>query len=75
MIYLVIKGEKTMQIEEIVAKLQEQGLDREAIEASLKEMLEKGEITEEDLQKAIQMLESSEEKALAEKLYGEGIAD
>lgn len=69
-----------MPIEEIVAKLQEQGLEKEAIVASLKEMLEKGEISEEDLAKAMQMLEGAvseeeEEKEVAKKLYGDDLFD
>lgn len=64
-----------MSIEEIVAGLKEQGLDDAGIEASLKEMLEKGEISQEDYDKAIAMLGNSvsqeeEEKKLAEQLYG-----
>lgn len=65
-----------MGIEEIVAGLKEQGLDDAGIESALKEMLEKGEITQEDLDKALALLGSSEssdeeqEKALAGKLYG-----
>lgn len=65
-----------MGIEEIIAGLKEQGLDDAGIESALKEMLEKGEITQEDLDKALALLGSSEssdeeqEKALAGKLYG-----
>lgn len=62
-----------MSIEEIVKGLKEQGLGEEEAMAALKEMLEKGEITEEDFQKAMEMLKSSEEdeeRKLAEKLYG-----
>lgn len=62
-----------MNIEEIVKGLKEQGLDEQAATAALKEMLEKGEITEEDFQKAMELLKTSEqdeERELAEKLYG-----
>lgn len=65
-----------MGIEEIIAGLKEQGLDDAGIESALKEMLEKGEITQEDLDKALALLGSSEssdeeqEKTLAGKLYG-----
>lgn len=62
-----------MSIEEIVKGLKEQGLGEEEAMSALKEMLEKGEITEEDFQKALEMLKSSEddeERKLAEKLYG-----
>ena len=63
-----------MSIEEIVAGLKEQGLDAAGIEAALKEMLEKGEITQEDFDKALSMLseksEEEKEKELAEELYG-----
>ena len=62
-----------MSIEEIVKGLKEQGLGEEEAMAALQEMLDKGEITEEDFQKAMEMLKSSEEdeeRALAEKLYG-----
>ena len=65
-----------MSIEEIVKGLQEQGLDEAGIEAALKEMLEKGEITEEDFQKAMEMLKgASEEQELAKKLYGDDLFD
>lgn len=64
-----------MSIEEIVAGLKEQGLDDAGIDASLKEMLEKGEITQEDYDKAIAMLGNTvspeeEEKKAAEEMYG-----
>lgn len=62
-----------MNIEEIVKGLKEQGLGQEEAQAALQEMLQKGEITEEDFQKAMEMLKSSEddeERELAEKLYG-----
>ena len=62
-----------MSIEEIVKGLKEQGLGEEEAMAALQEMLEKGEITEEDFQKAVEMLKTSEEdeeRKLAEKLYG-----
>lgn len=66
-----------MGIEEIVAGLKEQGLDDAGVESALKEMLEKGEITQEDYDKALAMLTDSSdassddaEKELAEKLYG-----
>ena len=65
-----------MSIEEIVKGLREQGLDEAGIEAALKEMLEKGEITEEDFQKAMEMLKgASEEQELAKKLYGDDLFD
>lgn len=62
-----------MNIEEIVKGLKEQGLGEEEATAALKEMLEKGEITEEDFQHALELLKTSEEdeeRKLAEKLYG-----
>lgn len=64
-----------MQIEEIVAKLQDEGLEKEAIIESLKEMLEKGEISQEDFDKALGMLDSHEEEELAKKLYGDDILE
>jgi len=72
-----------MNIEEIVKGLKEQGLDDAAVEASLKEMLEKGEISEEDFRKAVEMLHLNEEqhddeedeKELAKKLYGDDLFD
>lgn len=67
-----------MSIEEIVEGLKKQGLDEEAAEAALKEMLEKGEITEEDFSKAMELLktaEDDEEKELAKKLYGDDLFD
>ena len=63
-----------MSIEEIVEGLKKQGLDEEAAMAALKEMLEKGEITQEDFDKAVELLkqaEGDEEKELAKKLYGD----
>jgi uncharacterized protein YqgQ len=62
-----------MKIEEIVAGLKEQGLDEAAIQASLSEMLEKGEITQEDYDKALAMIaqepvESEEQKE--ERIFG-----
>ncbi len=63
-----------MSIEEIVEGLKKQGLDKEAAMAALKEMLDKGEITQEDFDKAVEMLkqaEGDEEKELAKKLYGD----
>lgn len=63
-----------MSIEEIVEGLKKQGLDEEAAMAALKEMLDKGEITQEDFDKAVEMLkqaEGDEEKELAKKLYGD----
>lgn len=62
-----------MNIEEIVAGLKEQGLGEEEAMAALKEMLDKGEITEDDFNKALELLKKSEEdeeRELAEKLYG-----
>lgn len=62
-----------MNIEEIVKGLKEQGLGEEEATAALQEMLDKGEITEEDFQKAMELLKTSEddeERELAEKLYG-----
>ena len=67
-----------MNIEEIVKGLKEQGLGEEEAMAALQEMLQKGEITEEDFQKAMEMLKSSEkdeERELAEKLYGMDFSD
>ena len=63
-----------MSIEEIVEGLKKQGLDEEAAMAALKEMLDQGEITQEDFDKAVEMLkqaEGDEEKELAKKLYGD----
>lgn len=63
-----------MAIEEIVAGLQEQGLDEAAIQQALSEMLEKGEITQEDYDKALAMIankpaaESEEQKE--ERIFG-----
>ena len=65
-----------MSIEEIVEGLKKQGLDEEACMESLREMLEKGEITQEDFDKAVELLkqaEGDEEKELAKKLYGEDL--
>lgn len=62
-----------MSIEEIVKGLKEQGLGEEEALKALQEMLERGEITEEDFNKAVEMLKTSEgdeERELAEKLYG-----
>jgi len=67
-----------MNIEEIVNGLKEQGLDEAACEAALKEMLDKGEITEEDFNRALELLkgvEEDEEKELAKKLYGDDLFD
>ena len=67
-----------MSIEEIVEGLKKQGLDEEACMAALKEMLDKGEITQEDFEKAVEMLkqaEGDEEKELAKKLYGDDLFD
>lgn len=67
-----------MNIEEIVKGLKEQGLDEEHCEAALKEMLDKGEITEEDFNRALELLktaEDDEEKELAKKLYGDDLFD
>ena len=67
-----------MSIEEIVEGLKKQGLDEEAAMAALKEMLEKGEITQEDFEKAVELLhtaEDDEEKELAKKLYGDDLFD
>ena len=50
-----MKGLNKMSIEEIVKGLKEQGLGEEECMASLKEMLEKGEITQEDFDKALEM--------------------
>lgn len=63
-----------MSIEEIVKGLKEQGMEDEAVKAALQEMLEKGEITEEDFQKALELLESvpaEEEQAESEEAYAE----
>ncbi len=62
-----------MSIEEIVKGLKEQGMEDEAVKAALQEMLEKGEITEEDFQKALELLESvpAEEEAESEEAYAE----
>jgi uncharacterized membrane protein len=65
-----------MNIEEIVKGLKEQGLDDEAAMSALKEMLEKQEISEEDFQKAVELLKGAaedEEKELAKKLYGDDL--
>ena len=67
-----------MSIEEIVEGLKKQGLDEEAAEAALKEMLEKGEITQEDFGRAMELLkkaEDDEEQELAKKLYGDDLFD
>lgn len=67
-----------MSIEEIVEGLKKQGLDEEAAEAALKEMLEKGEITQEDFDRAMELLktaENDEEEELAKKLYGDDLFD
>ena len=65
-----------MNIEEIVKGLKEQGLDDEAAMAALKEMLDKQEISEEDYQKAVELLKGvaeDKEKELAKKLYGDDL--
>ena len=67
-----------MSIEEIVEGLKKQGLDEAAAEAALKEMLDKGEITQEDFDRALELLkkaEGDEEEMLAKKLYGDDILD
>ena len=67
-----------MNIEEIVKGLKEQGLGEEEAKAALQEMLDKGEITEEDFKKAMELLaasEEDEERKLAEKLYGMDFSD
>lgn len=67
-----------MSIEEIVKGLKEQGLQEEEIKKSLQEMLDKGEITQEDFDKAMAMFGQStedEEKELAKKLYGDDLFD
>lgn len=58
-----------MDIEKIVNGLLEQGLDVESAVKALQEMLQKGEITEEDLANAVELLKNKE-KELAEKMYG-----
>ena len=63
-----------MNIENIVNGLLEQGLDVESAVKALQEMLQKGEITEEDLNKAVELLKNKE-KELAEKLYGMDFSD
>lgn len=67
-----------MSIEEIVEGLKKQGLDEEAAMSSLKEMLDKGEITQEDFERAMELLktaENDEEQELAKKLYGDDLFD
>lgn len=56
-----------MAIEEIVAGLKEQGLDDVGIESALKDMLENGEITQEDYDKALAMLAGGSNPQMTEE--------
>lgn len=63
-----------MEIEKIIEDLRAQGLEDEQLVDALKKLAEEGQISEEDLAKAIELLQKpavapeDEEKALAEKL-------
>ena len=61
--------EQEVNIEEIVASLKQQGLGNDEILNALSEMLKEGKITEEDFQKAKDMLEG-EERETASDLFG-----
>jgi len=56
-----------MAIEEIVAGLQEQGLNADELAKALAEMLEKGEITQEDYDKALAMIAEQPAEELPEQ--------
>lgn len=71
-----------MELEQLIADLQNQGLDSEKILTSLEQMVQEGKLTPEDLEKAKQLLSASQspeapngetpeqEKASAGKLFG-----
>lgn len=61
-----------MNIEELVASLKEQGLEKDQIIASLEQMVQEGKITPDDLERARGMLEEQpeDEQAEAGKLFG-----
>ena len=61
--------EEVVDIERIVADLQAQGLENEAILEALTQMLQEGKITDEDLARAKELLDGAE-KDQASELFG-----
>ena len=64
--------EQEVNIEELVKELKKEGLDHDQILEALEEMLKEGKITEEDVEKAKELLEN-EEKEDASSLFGVNI--
>ena len=61
--------EQEVKIEEIVKNLKEEGLENDEILKALEQMLDEGKITEEDYEKAKDLLEG-EERETASNLFG-----
>lgn len=61
--------EQEVNIEELVAELKNEGLENDEILKALEEMLNEGKITEEDYEKAKDLLEG-EERETASDLFG-----
>ena len=61
--------EQEVNIEELVAELKKEGLENDEILKALEQMLNEGKITEEDYEKAKDLLEG-EERETASDLFG-----
>lgn len=61
--------QEVVDIEKIIADLQAQGLENEAILEALTQMLQEGKITDEDLARAKELLDGAE-KDQASELFG-----
>ena len=65
----VQQPESGNKIETLIAQLKEQGLDVEQIAQELQKLASEGQLSEEELAQAIQILEA-EEKQEASKMFG-----